>query len=76
LEKALELLENALATENLSILTVTKGSHEQALSVAARYNVSPNDGVAALLSKNQNMLEVYSFDKHYDNIPFLRRVIE
>lgn len=76
LDKALELLENILASENISILTVAKGNYEQALSVATRYGISPNDAVAALLSKDRNILEVYSFDKHFDNITLVRRVTE
>ncbi len=76
LEKAIELLENALASENLSILTVSRGSYEGALAIASRYGVSPNDALAALLAKDMNITEVYSFDKHFDNIPFVKRVME
>jgi len=76
LAKALELLENLLATENLSILAVSRREYEQALAVAARYGVSPNDAVAALVSREEDVSEIYSFDKHFDSIPFVKRITE
>jgi len=76
LGRAIELLENALASENLSILTVSRGSYEGALAIVSRYGVSPNDALAALLARDMNITEVYSFDKHFDNVPFLKRVVE
>jgi len=76
LKKALELLENSLATNNLSVLTVTRGHYEKALSLATRYGISPNDAVAALLSMEHGITEVYGFDKHFDNTPFIKRVTE
>lgn len=76
LKKALELLENCLATNNLSVLTVSRGDYEKALFVAARYGVSPNDAVAALLLREKSITEIYGFDRHFDNIPFIKRVTE
>ncbi len=74
LAKALELLENLLATENLTILAVARREYEQALAVATRYGVGPNDAVAALVSRDEDIAEVYSFDKHFDSIPFVKRI--
>ncbi|KPV62746.1 MAG: tRNA(fMet)-specific endonuclease VapC [Candidatus Bathyarchaeota archaeon BA1] len=76
LKEALKLLENSLATENLTVLTTTRGNYEEALAIAARYKISPNDALAALLSRNMNITGVYSFDKHFDNIPFIERIAE
>jgi hypothetical protein len=76
LTRAVELLENLLATENLSVLAVARGEYEQALAVAARYGVSPNDAVAALISRDEDITEIFSFDKHFDRIPFVKRITE
>ncbi len=76
LDEALRFLENSIAIESLLTLSVTVGDYEQALAAASRYKVSPNDAVAALLSRNMNITEVYSFDKHFDGIPFVKRVTE
>ena len=76
LNTALELLENILATENLSVLAVDRGDYEQALAIATRYEVSSNDAVAALVSKDENITEISSFDKHFDNITFVKRITE
>jgi len=76
LERALELLENLLATENVTVLTVKRGDYEEALVIASRYGTSLNDAVAALLSRDSNIAEVYSFDKHFDDVPSVKRVAE
>jgi len=76
LQKALELLENLLATENILVLTVKRGDYEEALVIASRCGTSPNDAVAALLSRDSNITEIYSLDKHFDNIPFVKRITE
>jgi len=76
MQKALELLEDLLATENVSMLTVKRGDYEEALVIASRYGISPNDAVAALLSRDSSISEIYSFDKHFDNIPLVKRITE
>jgi len=38
--------------------------------------VSPNDALAALLARDMNITEIYSFDKHFDNVPFIKRAVE
>ncbi len=69
-------MDYTLASENISILTVKRRNYEEALVIASRYNVSPNDAVAALISRDNNIAEVYSFDKHFENIPFIKRTIK
>lgn len=74
LEAALRLLENLLGTENIAVIPVDRGDFEQALALATRYDISPNDAVAALLSRDHGITEVYSFDKHLDKAPFVKRL--
>ncbi|MCD6368679.1 MAG: type II toxin-antitoxin system VapC family toxin [Thermoproteales archaeon] len=74
LEKALAVLETFLSMDNLTILGVTRENYEEALIIAEKYNVSPNDAVAVTLCATNGIKEIYSFDKHFDNIPWIKRV--
>ena len=74
LEKAVQFLEDVLATENIKVEGVGRRDYEEALVMSSRYKVSPNDAVACVVSKRMNISEVYSFDKHFDRIPFVKRL--
>ncbi|MEM2929848.1 MAG: type II toxin-antitoxin system VapC family toxin [Thermoproteota archaeon] len=74
LEKAVEFLENILATENIRIEGVQQRDYEEALVIASRYKISPNDAVACVVSRRMNISEIYSFDKHFDKVPFVKRL--
>jgi len=74
LEKAVQFLEDVLATENIKIEGVGQREYEEALVLSSRYKVSPNDAVACVVSKKVGISEVYSFDKHFDKIPFIKRI--
>jgi predicted nucleic acid-binding protein len=73
-QKAQEILEAILAMENISIIDVTRRDYEEALVLSHRYGVGPNDALAATLCRTRMMTEAYSFDKHFDNFTWLKRV--
>ncbi|MBO3769803.1 MAG: type II toxin-antitoxin system VapC family toxin [Thermoproteota archaeon] len=74
LEKAIQFLEDILAMENIRIEGVERRDYEEALVIASRYKVSPNDAVACVISRKNNISEIYSFDKHFDNFTFIKRL--
>ncbi len=74
LEKAVQFLENILATENIRIEGVQRRDYEEALVIASRYKISPNDAVACVVCRRMNISEIYSFDKHFDKVPFVKRI--
>jgi len=74
LERAIQFLEDVLATENIKIEGVERREYEEALTISSRYKVSPNDAVACVVSRKMGINEVYSFDKHFDKIPFIKRL--
>ena len=75
LEKVAEFLENVLTTENITIEEVRRKDYEAALALVSRFKISPNDAVACLISQKMNMGEIYSSDKHFDNVPFVKRIL-
>jgi predicted nucleic acid-binding protein len=72
-QKSQHLLETILSMDNISVLDVLRRDYEEALGLTARYTVSPNDALAAVLCRREAISEVYSFDKHFDSIPWLKR---
>jgi len=74
LEKAVQFLETILAMENIRIEGVQRRDYEEALVIASRYKVSPNDAVACVVCRRMNISEIYSFDKHFDKVPFVKRI--
>jgi len=74
LDAAIRLLEDLLAMENIRIEKVDKKDYEEALVLSSRYKISPNDAIACAISLRMNISEVYSFDKHFDSVPFIKRI--
>jgi hypothetical protein len=74
-QKAQDILEAILATESISILEVSRRDYEEALVLSYRYAVGPNDALAATLCRRRMITEAYSFDRHFDNFTWLKRVI-
>ncbi len=74
LEQALEILEALLQKENIRIIEVSKSDYLSALEVARRRLVGLNDALAYVLMKKLGVSEIYSFDKHFDLFPDVRRI--
>ncbi|MGB9760363.1 MAG: type II toxin-antitoxin system VapC family toxin [Thermoproteota archaeon] len=74
LDRAVHFLEDLLAMENIRIEKVERKDYEEALVISSRFKISPNDAIACAISMRMNISEIYSFDKHFDNVPFMKRV--
>ena len=74
LERALQLLENFLTMGNIEVLGVAREGYEEALLLASRYAISPNDGLAISLSRGKATKEIYSFDRHFDKAQDVVRI--
>lgn len=53
--------------ESLLVLNVTKSEYQAAAVLAKRYKVGINDALAKILMEQNDITEIYSFDKHFDN---------
>ena len=60
-------------------LRIVRGIDERDVSEAVRIyeelSVDFEDALNAILMKKNGIPEIYSFDRHFDRIPFLKRVI-
>ncbi len=76
LEVALIFEKGLLLRENIQILEVTPDDYLNAVSISEQHSVGLNDALAYLLMKKTAITSIYSFDKHFDCFPEIKRVTE
>ena len=68
LSTALDFIEELLTAENVRVLSVTPEDYLKAAILASERRVSINDALAYLKMKELNITEIYTFDKHFQNL--------
>lgn len=76
LEVSLKVVARLLSLENVRVEGVTEEDYREALAIADRYRVSINDALAYIKMRQHNIEEIYTFDKHFKNLPNIRIVQE
>jgi len=74
LQRSLGFLAWVITSENIKVYPVTMGDYEGALLIAKDNDISANDALAHLSMKAQGLAEIYSFDKHFDQIKGIIRL--
>ena len=72
LQKSLGFLAWTISSANIDVYPTDIGDYGSALSVARERGVSANDALAYLLMKERGLDEVYSFDRHFDQLDVTR----
>lgn len=72
LKESLSILARFLSLRNISIVGVSESDYEKALTISIHYNISVNDAIAYLKMKENNINEIYTFDKHFKNLPGIK----
>ncbi len=72
LKESLSILARFLSLRNISIVGVSESDYEEALTISIHYNISVNDAIAYLKMKENNINEIYTFDKHFKNLPGIK----
>ena len=72
LQESLGFLAWAISKANIDVYPTDVGDYGSALSVARERGVSANDALAYLLMKKRGLDEVYSFDRHFDQLDVTR----
>ena len=62
------------SNENLIITPTTDRQYRGALQLSETLNIGINDALAHLIMTEHNITEIYSFDKHHDNITQTKRI--
>ena len=76
LQKSLGFLSWAVASDNVKVRPVTLEDYEAALTLAKDNDVSVNDALAYLFMVADGVREIYSFDRHFDNLKDIIRLPE
>jgi predicted nucleic acid-binding protein len=66
LQRSLGLLAWVVSKPNIQVYPFIVESYERALAVAQERGVSANDALAYLTMRDNELAEVYTFDKHFD----------
>ncbi|AEC51944.1 hypothetical protein PNA2_1028 [Pyrococcus sp. NA2] len=68
LTTAVRFLENLLLAENVKILPVSVEEYLKAVLFSKEKGISVNDALAYLKMKELNIKEIYTFDRHFQNL--------
>ena len=68
LTTAVRFLENLLLAENVKILPVSVEEYLKAVLVSKEKGISINDALAYLKMKELSIKEIYTFDRHFQNL--------
>ena len=74
LQKSLGFLAWAIAKENVKVYPIAEQHYEKALPIAKESKISANDAIAYLCMETQGIMEIYSFDKHFEQFKDLTRL--
>jgi hypothetical protein len=63
-----------MTAPNIEVYPTSRGDYEGAPIVAREENVSVNDALAYQLMRRHGLDEIYSFDRHFDQLSGLARL--
>ncbi|MBS7252095.1 MAG: type II toxin-antitoxin system VapC family toxin [Candidatus Freyarchaeota archaeon] len=72
LASSINFIEEVYKTRNIHVEGVTKEEYLSAVLEAKNGNVSINDMLAYLIMARKGIKEIFSFDKHFDNLNVIR----
>ena len=72
LEASLRLLARILSLKNIKVFGVDEDDYKKAIVIADRFYISLNDAIAYIKMQENNINEIYTFDKHFRNIPNIK----
>lgn len=73
-EYVVEVAERLFANDNIIIKSVMREDYLTSLELAKEYKIGINDGLALLFMQKNKLHEIYTFDKHFDQINGISRV--
>jgi len=74
LEKALQIEKFLLYSPNVKIYKVDKKNCLKALKIAEEKKIGLSDAIAYTIMLENNIKEIYSFDKYFDKLKKIKRI--
>lgn len=68
LQKSLGFLAWIITRKNIEVYPTSREYYETALSFAKEKSISANDALAYIFMKKYGLTEIYSFDKHFNQL--------
>jgi len=69
---SISFIRDLIARWNITIEPVDKASYIIAVVLANEKKISINDAIAYQIMQKRSIKDIYSFDKHFDNLPVSR----
>lgn len=60
--------------DNVKIVDVSKDMYFTAIGLMDEFKLDPNDCLAVLVMKQEGINEIYTFDKGFDNVGWIKRL--
>jgi len=66
---ACDLLAAVMAKPSIDVRSVSADEYRESIQRAQKYSVSINDALALIVMDQQGIDEIYTFDRHFEQIP-------
>lgn len=76
LDNALKIEEFLLYAPNIKVYEVTKKDCIDALQVAKKYRIGLSNAIAHVIMIRNSIKEIYSFDKDFDKLENIKRIMQ
>ena len=74
--KSVEYVEAILSKPSIHVYDVNVASYVEAMLKAKEYMIGVNDALAVIYMERLGINEIYSFNRDFDKIKWIRRIIE
>ena len=74
LQKSLGFLAWIIDTDSIQILPTTRENYEASLSISNDKAISINDAIAYISMVENNIVEIYSFDRHFSQLQDIKLI--
>jgi len=72
--EARNIIKDILDTSNITITTIDQRKYTTAIKEAEKHEIGINDALAYNTMIENKIHEIYSYDKHFDNLPEITRI--
>lgn len=72
LSESIGFLAKIFSMRNIVVADVSKEDYGKALAISSRYHVSVNDALAYVKMGEHGINEIYTFNKHFKNLPGIK----
>jgi len=70
------MVSDIVAKGNVEVVDVTRNQYMASVHAAEIYDIGVNDALAFNIMQDKGLVEVYSFDRHFDDLPGIERLTD